>query len=116
VVTAAPEGVGLAAEGVAALRGAGYGISQAITFDPGNYTISLDVVKRRGYEKTAAPFRVTLDGAPVLILESSQITERWARYTSPVFPVTAGAHTLGFTLGEGDGMDILDNVAIHFGK
>ena len=31
----------------------------------------------------------------------------------PVFPLTAGAHTLAFTAGTGDSMDLIDNVAIH---
>ena len=96
------------------MRGPGNGISQSITFDQGNYAVSLDVAKRSGYEKTAAPLRVTLDGKPVLSLDSSQITEKWASYTSPVVPVTAGTHTLGVILGEGDGMDIIDNVVIKY--
>ncbi|MCX5653204.1 MAG: polysaccharide deacetylase family protein [Planctomycetota bacterium] len=98
------------------MRGARNGISQTITFDKGNYTVSLDVVKRCGYEKTAAPLRVTLDDVPVLTLESSQIKETWSSYTSPVFSVTAGVHTLAVTLGEGDGMDLVDNVALHYIK
>jgi hypothetical protein len=98
------------------MRGTGNGVSQLITFDQGNYTVSLDGVKRRGYEKTAAPLRVTLDGVPVLTLESSQITENWAGYTSPVVPVAAGAHTLAITLGEGDGMDLIDNVEVKYCK
>ncbi|MDA1005251.1 MAG: hypothetical protein O3A87_02035 [Verrucomicrobia bacterium] len=98
------------------MRGPGNGVSQVITFDQGNYTVSLDVVKRRGYEKTAAPLKVTIDGVPVLTLASDQITETWAAYTSPVVPVTAGIHTLAITLGDGDGMDLVDNVAIKYGK
>jgi len=98
------------------MRGAGNGISQTITFDKGNYTLSLDAVKRNGYEKTAAPLKITLDGTPVFTIEPSQIAERWASYTSPVFPVSAGVHTLGIALGEGDGMDIIDNVQLHYGK
>ncbi|MCF7675254.1 MAG: polysaccharide deacetylase family protein [Akkermansiaceae bacterium] len=95
------------------MRGTGNGISQEMTFDQGKYTVSLDAVKRRGYEKSAAPLIVTIDGVPVLSLASSQITENWASYTSPVIPVTAGVHTLAITLGEGDGMDLIDNVAIN---
>jgi len=44
------------------------------------------------------------------------ITETWAGFTSPVVPVTAGIHTLAITLVDGDGMDLIDNVAIKFGK
>jgi len=98
------------------MRGAGNGISQTLTFDKGSYTVSFDAVKRNGYEKTAAPLKVTLDGAPVLTVESSQIAEKWAHYTSPALPVAAGAHTLAFTLGDGDGMDLIDNVALHFSR
>ncbi len=98
------------------MRGPGNGISQTITFDKGNYTISFDAVKRSGYEKTAAPLKVTIDGVPVFTLEPSKITEAWASYTSPVFPVTAGPHVLGFSLGAGEGMDMLDNLALHYQK
>ena len=96
------------------MRGAGNSISQRIVFDQGNYTISFDAVKRNGYEKTAAPLNVTIDGAPVFALESSKITERWASYLSPAFPVTAGSHVLAFNLGAGDGMDIIDNVELRY--
>jgi hypothetical protein len=57
-----------------------------------------------------------LDDVPVLTLESPQINETWACYTSPVFSVTAGVHTLAVTLGEGDGMDLVDNIALHYIK
>lgn len=96
------------------MRGAGNGISQKIIFDKGNYAVSLDAVKRSGYEKTAAPLIVSLDGAPVLTLEASQITEKWACFTSPEFPVSAGPHVLGLALGEGEGMDLIDNVVLHY--
>jgi peptidoglycan/xylan/chitin deacetylase (PgdA/CDA1 family) len=98
------------------MRGPGNGISQKITFDKGSYTISFDAVKRSGYEKTAAPLLCTIDGVPVFTLEPSKITEAWASYTSPAFPVTAGPHVLALSLGQGDGMDMLDNVALHFSK
>lgn len=98
------------------MRGAGNGISQSITFDKGSYAVSFDAVKRSGYEKSAAPLKVTLDGVPVFALESSQITEKWASHTSPVFQVAAGLHTLAITLGEGDGMDLIDNVKLVFKK
>lgn len=98
------------------MRGAGNGISQTITFDQGNYTVSLDAVKRSGYEKTAAPLIVSLDGAPVLTLAASQITEKWGSFTSPVVPVSAGSHVLALALGDGDGMDLIDNVVLHYSK
>ena len=95
------------------MRGPGNGVSQTITFDQGNYTVSLDVVKRRGYEKSAAPLKVTIDEVPVLTLASDQISEQWAGFTSPVFAIAAGPHTLAITLGAGEGMDLIDNVAIR---
>jgi len=95
------------------MRGPGNGVSQTLTFDKGNYILGFDAVKRNGYEKTAAPIKVTLDGTLVLTLEPSQISEKWAHYTSPAFPVTAGSHTLAITLGEGDGMDLIDNVTLQ---
>lgn len=98
------------------MRGAGNSISQRIVFDPGNYTISFDAVKRHGYEKTAAPLNVTIDGTPVFTLDPSKITEKWAAHTSPAFPVTAGPHEFAFSLGEGDGMDILDNVVLKHAR
>jgi len=93
------------------IRGAGNGISQSINFDKGAYTVSFNAVKRNGY-KTAVPLTVTVDGAPVMTLESSQIGETWGSYTSTVFAVTSGAHTLGFANGEGDGMNMIDNVQV----
>ena len=94
------------------MRGTGNGISQPVMFDKGTYTLSFDAVKRSGYEKTAAPIKVTLDEITVMTLESSSITESWSSYKSPAFPVAAGVHTLALTLGEGDGMDLIDNVAL----
>ena len=94
------------------IRGAGNGISQSVTFDKGSYTVSFDVVRRRGYSTVSTPLSVTMDGVPVLTLNSSQITEAWASYTSPPFMVTSGNHTLAFTLGDGDGMDLIDNVVV----
>jgi hypothetical protein len=96
------------------IRGAGNSISQQIVFDQGNYTFSFDAVKRNGYERTAAPLIVTIDGAPVFVLDSSKITEMWSSYVSPAFPVTAGSHLLALSLGAGDGMDIIDNVELHY--
>ena len=98
------------------MRGAGNGVSQTLTFDKGSYTVSFDAVKRNGYEKTAAPLQLTLDGAPVLTVESSQIAEKWAHYASPAVPVAAGTHTLAITLGDGDGMDLIDNVALKYSR
>lgn len=98
------------------MRGTGNGVSQTITFDKGNYTVTLDAVKRSGYEKTAAALLVTLDGSNVFTIAVPQITEKWASYTSPPFPVSAGPHTFAITLGEGGGMDMIDNVRIHYQK
>ena len=95
------------------MRGPGNGVAQTLTFDKGSYLLEFDAVKRSGYEKTAAPIKVTVDGACVLTLEPAQISEKWAHYTSPAFPVTAGSHTLALTLGEGDGMDLIDNVVLR---
>ena len=98
------------------MRGTGNGVSQTITFDKGNYTVTLDAVKRSGYEKTAAAIRVTIDGSAVFTIDVPQITEKWASYASPAFPVSAGPHTFAITLGEGGGMDMVDHVAIHYQK
>jgi hypothetical protein len=98
------------------MRGTGNGVSQSLTFDKGNYTVTFDAVKRSGYEKTAAAMRVTLDGTAVFTIEPNQITEKWAAYTSPAFPVSAGTHVFAITLGEGGGMDMIDNIALHYQK
>jgi alpha-L-fucosidase len=98
------------------IRGAGNGISQSINFDKGSYTVSFNAVKRAGYSGTANSLTVSIDGAPVLTLEASQITEKWGSYTSPTFAVTSGAHTLAFTIGAGEGMDLIDNVTIKYYK
>ena len=98
------------------LRGEGSGISQVIHFDAGNYTVSFDAVKRTGYTSAAIPLTVTIDGKAVFTLEAAKLSDAWGSFTTPVFPLTAGAHTLAFTAGAGDSMDLIDNVAIHFTK
>ena len=98
------------------IRGAGNGISQSINFDKGNYTVSFDTVRRRGYSPISTPLTVSIDGAPVYTVDASRITDAWGSYTSPIFAVTSGAHTLAFTLGAGDGMDLIDNVVINYCK
>jgi len=95
------------------LRGAGSSMWQSIQLDGGKYTVSFDAVKRRGYTPTGVPLTVTMDGAPVMTVETSRLTEAWGSYTSAVFTATSGAHTLAFTIGQGEGMDLVDNVAIH---
>ena len=98
------------------MRGIGAGVSQPIVFEQGNYTVSFDAAKRSGYEKTPAAIVVTIDGLPVFRVEIAQISEKWASYISPAIPVTAGIHVLGITLGDGGGMDFIDNVAIQYVK
>jgi len=94
------------------MRGAGNGISQVVMFDPGEYALSFDAVKRNGYGKAATPVTVSIDGKPVLSLQASQISDKWNTYTTPDFSVAAGPHTLAFTLGEGESMGLIDNVMI----
>ena len=98
------------------LRGEGSGISQVIHFDAGNFTVSFDAVKRTGYTSAAIPLTVTIDGKAVFTLEAAKLSDAWGSFTTPVFPLTAGAHTLAITAGAGDSMDLIDNVAIHFAK
>ena len=113
-ITAPPSPDG--SQHTAHMRGAGSSFWQSINFDAGKYTVSFDAVKRRGYTKTAVPLTVTIDGVTVLKLDLSQITEAWGSYTSPIFTATSGAHTLAFTIGEGEGMDLIDNVTIKYCK
>lgn len=68
------------------------------------------------YSPVFTPLIVTLDGATVFTLDAVKITDKWTSYKSPKFPVTAGQHKLGFVLGEGDGMDLIDAVSLHFAK
>jgi len=98
------------------LRGAGNGITQPMIFDSGTYTIRFDAVKRGGYEKVAAPLEVTIDGEAIFRVKSSEITEKWGRYQSPPFKVSAGLHRFGVVLGEGDGMDLIDDLVLEFRK
>ena len=58
------------------------------------------------------PVTVSIDGKPVLALQASQISDKWHTYTAPAFAVAAGAHTLAFTLGEGESMGLIDHVVI----
>jgi len=98
------------------IRGVGDGFSQPINFDTGKYTLSFDVVKRRGYGGTAVALVVTIDEAPVLTVDGGKIGDVWSRCSSEPFAVVAGAHTLAFTNGEGEGMNLIDNVQIHYCK
>jgi hypothetical protein len=51
------------------------------------------------------------------MVEAAKIMKDWNRYTSPMFPVGSGVHTLAFTLGEGaDGHVLMDNVRIKHVK
>jgi len=94
------------------MRGAGNGISQAVTFDAGSYTVSFDAVKRNNYGTVATPLTVSIDGKPVLALRASQISDKWNTYTTPAFTLASGTHTLAFVLGEGESMGLIDNVRI----
>jgi hypothetical protein len=58
---------------------------------------------------------VTVDGVAVPTVDASRICEGWGSYMSPV-PVRAVTHTLAFTIGAGDGMDLIDNAVIHYSK
>jgi len=62
--------------------------------------------------RASLPMTVSIDGKPVLSLEASQISDKWNTYTTPPFAVAAGAHTLAFTLGEGDSMGLIYHVVI----
>jgi hypothetical protein len=62
--------------------------------------------------RASPPVTVSIDGKPVLSLETSQISDKWNTYTIPPFVVAAGLHTLAFTLGEGDSMGLIDHVVI----
>jgi len=97
------------------IHGIGNGISQSVVFDKGNYEVSFDVVMRRG--TFGAPLIVSIDGKEVFVLKADKIMKNWTRYTSPVFPVEAGAHMLGFTLGKGSaGHNLIDNVVVTYRK
>ena len=98
------------------LRGAGSSISQPIHFGGGDYEIRFNAVKRTSYTPAGVPLTVTVDGVAVPTADASRICEGWGSYMSPVFPVRAGTHTLAFTIGAGDGMDLTDNVVIHYSK
>jgi peptidoglycan/xylan/chitin deacetylase (PgdA/CDA1 family) len=95
------------------LRGAGNGFSQEVVFDAGEYVLSFDVVKRRGYEPSAAALRVSVGNSEVIALTPAQISEEWTHQTSPPFHVSDGVHRIAFTLGEGGGMDFMDNVRLQ---
>jgi len=55
-------------------------------------------------------------GQALITVEPSKLSEAWGSFTSAVFTVTSGAHTLAFTIGEGEGMDLIDNVMIRYCK
>ena len=92
-----------------------------IGVEGGNYQLSLDAIAGKTSQYVANPIQVLLDGKLILTLLASQLSgTTWGTFTSPVFSLTAGNHTLTLqTLGvSGSGTSIgavsaIDNVQLQ---
>jgi hypothetical protein len=97
---------------VAFLQGTG-SFNQSINdWAAGSYVLTFDAAQR-GYGPSHQNFEVLVDGSVVGVFTPSGTS--YQRYTTPVFTVTAGAHTIAFqglnTAG-GDNTAFVDQVAI----
>ena len=108
--------------------GAGSRLSQSVVFDEGTYTISFDrTIPRRIAGNSYPSLQLTIDGRVLLTLEGvtgerGKAPElEWKTYTSPVFTVTAGRHTISLVVGDDAepgnfglrGVNLVDNVRIE---
>ncbi len=88
-------------------------ISQSIAgWDAGTYRISLQAAQRGGYN-LYENFQVLLDGAVITSFNPSDATYR--TYTTPIFQVTAGTHTLTFqgtNSAQSDNTALIDAVSL----
>ncbi len=88
-------------------------ISQSISgWDAGTYQISLQAAQRGGYN-LYENFQVLLDGTVITTFDPSDATYR--TYTTPIFQVTAGIHTLSFqgtNSAQSDNTALIDAVSL----
>ncbi len=105
---AAPEG-----RQTAFLQGANAQITQTFTLAAGSYSVSF-YAARRAYQGEAQPVQIAIDGTAVGS-PISPVDTNFALYTSAVFTVGAGNHTLQLTStnGDGDNSSFVDAVTVN---
>jgi uncharacterized repeat protein (TIGR01451 family) len=87
--------------------------SQAVTLTAGSYVITFSAAQRATYQSSSQTFQVQIDG--VSIGSFTPASTSYAGFTTSVFTVTAGAHTIGFVginPSGGDNTAFIDQVAI----
>ncbi len=88
-------------------------LSQSVLFTAGTYAISFEAAQRANYQASSQTIAVEVDGTVVGTFTPSGTG--YALYTTNVFTVTAGTHTvefLGLNPNGGDNTAFLDNAGI----
>ncbi len=89
-------------------------ISQTFSLTAGTYTVSFNAAQRGNYQSSSQTVRVLIDGVAVGTITPSGAS--YASYSTGVFTVAAGAHTLtfvGLNPNGGDNTAFLDQVAFN---
>jgi hypothetical protein len=97
---------------VAFLQGFG-GVSQALTFAAGSYTLFFSAAQRGDGNASSQTLQVLVDG--MVVGTFTPADANYAGYTTSRFTVTAGAHTIAFVGLDPDGLDntaFLDQVGL----
>ena len=107
--TTAPEGTQTAL--LQSKDGAHGSFTQTVEFVPGDYRLTFQAAKRPGYT-TPQPVEVLVDGTVVAAATPSATS--WAGYTTPVFTVSGGAHSIAFrgSAPTGDATAFVDAVVL----
>jgi serine protease len=105
---AAPDG-----QQTAFLQGSNAQIAQTVNLAAGSYSVSF-YAARRAYQGAVQPIQISIDGIAVGS-PISPVDTNFARFTSAVFTVGAGNHTLQLTStnGDGDNSSFVDAVTLN---
>ena len=92
----------------------GGSISQSVQFAAGSYQLSFQAVERGNWQSQPQPIEVLVDGSAVATITPSGTA--YSGYATPIFTVTAGAHTielLGLAPSTADSTAFIDTVAVE---
>ncbi len=108
--TTAPEGTQTAL--LQSKDGSHGSFTQSVDFVPGDYRLTFQASKRAGYA-TPQPIEVLVDGTVVATATPS--ASSWTGYTTPVFTVGRGAHSIAFrgSAPTGDATAFVDAVGLE---
>jgi|GEM_PF-375863 len=87
--------------------------SQAVTLTAGSYVITFSAAQRATYQSSSQTFQVQLDGAVVGTFTPASTS--YANFTTTVFTLSAGVHTVAFVglnPNGGDNTAFIDQVAL----